>query len=78
MLKEIGKEWEGFTADHLSPSQLNKNPDQWYYDYKVLTAAQRKALKPNMKMIFGGFAGQAFQDMIVYNLTLDEVMKGKK
>ena len=78
MLKEIGKEWETFTADHLSPSQLNKNIDQWYYDYKVLTAAQRKALKPNMKMIFGGFAGQAFQDMIVYNLTLDEVIKGKK
>ena len=78
MLKEIGKEWETFTADHLSPSQLNKNIDQWYYDYKVLTAVQRKALKPNMKMIFGGFAGQAFQDMIVYNLTLDEVMKGKK
>jgi hypothetical protein len=38
MLKEIGKEWETFTADHLSPSQLNKNIDQWFYDYKVLTA----------------------------------------
>jgi len=78
MLKEIGKEWETFTADHLSPSQLSKSIDQWFNDYCVLTAAQRKALKPNMKMIFGGFAGQAFQDMIVYNLTLDEVMKGKK
>ena len=78
MLKEIGKEWETFTADHLSPSQLSKAIDQWFNDYCVLTAAQRKALKPNMKMIFGGLAGQAFQDMIVYNLTLDEVMKGKK
>jgi hypothetical protein len=78
MLKEIGKEWETFTADHLSPSQLNKNIDQWFYDYKVLTAAQRKALKPNMKMIFGGLAGQYLQLMITYNLTLDEVMKGKK
>ena len=78
MLKQIGKEWETFTADHLSPSQLSKSIDQWFNDYCVLTAAQRKALKPNMKMIFGGLAGQAFQDMIVYNLTLDEVMKGKK
>jgi hypothetical protein len=44
MLIKIGKEWltkeEGgcFTATHLSPSQLNKIPDQWFYDYCVLTA----------------------------------------
>jgi hypothetical protein len=31
-----------------------------------------------MKMIFGGLAGQAMQDMIVHNLTLEQVMKGKK
>ena len=29
-------------------------------------------------MIFGGFVGQALQDIIVYNLTIDEVMEGKK
>ena len=52
MLKKIGKEWtrkeEGgmFTADHLSPTQLNKNIDQWFYDYCKLTAAERKKLKP--------------------------------
>ena len=28
-------------------------------------------------MIFGGLAGQAMQDMITENLTLNEVMKGK-
>jgi hypothetical protein len=83
-MKTIGKEWtkkeEGgmFTADHLSPSQLNKNVDQWFNDYCVLTAEQRKKLSPNPKMIFGGFVGQALQDMIVYNLTIDEVMEGKK
>ena len=44
-----------FTADHLSPTQLNKNIDQWFYDYCKLTAAERKKLKPNLKMIFGGF-----------------------
>jgi hypothetical protein len=83
-MKTIGKEFlkkeEGgmFTADHLSPSQLNKNIDQWFYDYCVLTAAQRKNIKPNMKMIFGGLAGQAMQDIITENLTLEEVMKGKK
>jgi len=83
-MKTIGKEWqkkeEGgcFTADHLSPSQLNKNIDQWFNDYCVLTAAERKALKPNMKMIFGGIAGQAFQDMITEDLTLTEVMEGKE
>lgn len=83
-MKVIGTEWkkkeEGgiFTTDHLSPSQLNKNIDQWFNDYCVLTAAQRKALLSNLKMDFGGLAGQAMQDMIVYNLTLDEVMKGKK
>ena len=83
-MKVIGTEWKKkeengmFTADHLSPSQLNKNIDQWFNDYCVLTAAQRKALLSNLKMDFGGLAGQAMQDMIVYNLTLNEVMKGKK
>jgi len=84
MLKKIGKEWtrkeEGgmFTADHLSPSQLNKNIDQWFFDYCKLTAAERKKLKPNLKMIFGGLAGQGMQDMITENITLEELMKGKK
>jgi len=83
-MKTIGKEWtkkqEGgmFTADHLSPSQLNKNIDQWFNDYCVLTANQRKALMSNLKMDFGGYVGQALQDIIVYDLTIDEVMKGKK
>ena len=50
MLKQIGKEFkkkeEGgmYTADHFSPSQLNKNLDQWFYDYCVLTEKQRKKL----------------------------------
>jgi len=83
-MKTIGKEWtkkqEGgmFTADHLSPSQLNKNIDQWFNDYCVLTAAQRKALPSNLKMEFGGLVGQYLQLMITHNLTIDEVMKGKK
>lgn len=83
-MKVIGSEWkkkeEGgmFTADHLSPSQLNMNLDQWHYNYNVLTAAERKKLPPNLKMIFGGLAGQAMQDMIQYDLTLEEVMQGKK
>jgi hypothetical protein len=67
-----------FTADHLSPSQLNLNIDQWHYNYNVLTAAERKALIANLKMEFGGMAGQAMQDMIQYDLTLEEVMQGKK
>jgi hypothetical protein len=29
-------------------------------------------------MIFGGLAGQAMQDMIQYDLTVEEVLKGKK
>ncbi len=84
MLKKIGKEWtkkeDGgmFTADHLSPSQISKNLDQWFNDYCILTAVERKKLKPNLKMIFGGLAGQAMQDMITENLTLEQVMKGKK
>ena len=51
MLKKIGKEWtrkeEGgmFTADHLSPSQISKNLDQWFYDYCKLTAVERKKIK---------------------------------
>ena len=83
-MKTIGKEWtkkeEGgmFTADHLSPSQLSKSIDQWFNDYCVLTAEQRKSMPSNLKMDFGGYVGQALQDMIVYNLTVDEVMKGKK
>ena len=83
-MKVIGQEWkkkeEGgmFTADHLSPSQLNMNTDQWHYNYNVLTAAQRKKLPANLKMIFGGWAGQAMQDMIQYDLTVEEVLKGKK
>jgi len=85
MLKQIGKEWrkkgsEGgtFTADHLSPSQLNMNIDQWHYNYNVLTAAERKKLPANLKMIFGGLVGQALQDLITEKLTIEEVMKGKK
>ena len=84
MLKTIGKEWtkkeEGgtFTADHLSPSQLNKSLDLWFNDYVVLTAKERKALLGNLNMDIGGIVGQAVQDMIVHNLALEEVMKGKK
>jgi hypothetical protein len=50
MLKTIGEEWtkkeDGgcFTADHMSPSQLNKSLDLWFNDYVVLTAEQRKSL----------------------------------
>ena len=84
MLKQIGKEWkkkeEGgtFTADHLSPSQLNMNIDQWHYNYNVLTAAERKKLPANLKMVFGGIIGTGLQDMIVHNLSVEEVIKGKK
>jgi len=84
MLKTIGKEWnlkeDGgcFTATHLSPSQLNKSLDMWFNDYVVLTAAERKALLGNLNMDIGAIVGQAVQDLIVHNLTLEEVMKGKK
>jgi hypothetical protein len=84
MLKTIGKEWNKkeengcFTADHLSPSQLNKSLDLWFNDYVILTAKERKALLGNLNMDIGGIVGQAVQDMIVHNLTLEEVMKGKK
>jgi hypothetical protein len=84
MLKTIGEEWKRkeqggcFTADHLSPSQLNKNMDHWYNDYVVLTAEQRKSLFGNLNMDIGAIVGQAVQDVIVYKLTLEEVMKGKK
>ena len=70
-MKTIGKEWtkkeEGgmFTADHLSPSQLNKNIDQWFNDYVVLTAEQRKSMLGNLNMSIGGIVGQAVQDIIV-------------
>jgi len=83
MLKTIGKEWtkkeEGgcFTADHMSPSQLNKSLDLWFNDYVVLTAEQRKSLFGNLNMDIGAIVGQAVQDVIVHNLTLEEVMKGK-
>jgi len=61
MLIKIGKEWltkeEGgcFTATHLSPSQLNKPTDQWFNDYCVLTAAERKQLPANSRMICGAY-----------------------
>ena len=84
MLKTIGEEWKRkehggcFTADHMSPSQLNKSLDLWFNDYVVLTAEQRKSLFTNLNMDIGGIVGQAVQDMVVHNLTLEEVMKGKK
>jgi hypothetical protein len=62
----------------MSPSQLNKSLDLWFNDYVVLTAEQRKSLFTNLNMDIGGIVGQAVQDMIVHNLTLEEVMKGKK
>jgi len=62
----------------MSPSQLNKSLDLWFNDYVVLTAQQRKSLPGNLNMDIGGIVGQSVQDMIVYNLTLEEVMKGKK
>ncbi len=83
-MKTIGKEWsrkqEGgaFTADHLSPSQLNKSLDIWFNDYVILTAEQRKSMLGNLNMDIGGIVGQAVQDIIVHKLTLEEVMKGKK
>ena len=84
MLKQIGEEWKtreeggSFSATHLSPSQLNLNIDQWHYNYNVLTAAERKKLPANLKMICGGLVGQALQDMITNKLTVSEVIKGKK
>jgi hypothetical protein len=54
-MKTIGKEWtkkeEGgtFTADHLSPSQLNKSLDIWFNDYIILTAKQRKSTSLKFK-----------------------------
>jgi hypothetical protein len=84
MLKTIGEEWKRkeqggcFTADHMSPSQLSKSMDLWFNDYVVLTAEQRKSLFGNLNMNIGATVGQAVQDMIVYKLTLEEVMKGKK
>ena len=84
MLIKIGKQWKHrkvggcFTADHLSPSQLTKSPDQWFYDYCVLDEKDRKKRPPNMRMIFGGIVGRAIQDMIVHKLSISEVMKGKK
>ena len=54
------------------------NIDQWHYNYNVLTAAERKKLPANLKMIFGGLVGQALQNLITEKLTIDEVMKGKK
>ena len=83
-MKTIGKEWtkkeQGvtFTADHLSPSQLNKSLDMWFNDYVVLTAEQRKSLFGNLNMDIGAIVGQAVQDLIVHKLTFEEVMKGKK
>jgi len=62
----------------MSPSQLNKSLDLWFNDYVILTASERKALLGNLNMDIGGIVGQAVQDMIVHNLTLEEVMKGKK
>ena len=62
----------------MSPSQLNKSLDLWFNDYVILTAKERKALLGNLNMDIGGIVGQAVQDMIVHNLTLVEVMKGKK
>ena len=84
MLIKIGKQWKHrknggcFTADHLSPSQLTKSPDQWFYDYCVLDEKDRKKRPPNMRMIFGGIIGRALQDIIVHKLSIKEVMKGKK
>ena len=83
-MKTIGKEWtrkeEGgtFTADHLSPSQLNKSLDLWFNDYVILTAKERKDLLGNLNMDIGAIVGQAVQDIIVHKLTFEEVMKGKK
>ena len=48
------------------------------YHKRQIMELERKKLKPNMKMIFGGLVGQAMQDMIVHNLTLEQVLKGKK
>ena len=83
-MKTIGKEWtrkeEGgtFTADHLSPSQLNKSLDIWFNDYVILTAKERKDLLGNLNMDIGSIVGIAAQLMITEKLTLEEVMKGKK
>lgn len=82
-MKTIGKEWnrkeEGgaFTADHLSPSQLNKSLDIWFNDYVILTAEQRKSMLGNLNMDIGSIVGIAAQQMITEKLTLEEVMKGK-
>ena len=83
MLIKIGKMWkhrkEGgcFSADHLSPSQLTKSTDKWFYNFCVLDEKDRKKQPPNMKIIFGGIVGRALQDIIVHKLTINEIMKGK-
>ena len=63
--------------DHTSPSQFNNPLDVWVAKYVLLTPIERKKLPPSMSMEFGGFVGQAVQDMKTKNLTLEEVYSGK-
>jgi hypothetical protein len=46
--------------------------------YCVWDAAKRKKIPPSISMLFGGFVGKALQDMNEFNLTVAEVINGKK
>ena len=62
--------------DHTSPSQFNNPLDIWVAKYIMLTPKERKMLPPSMSMEFGGFVGQAVQDMKTKNLSLEKVYIG--
>tara|TARA_R110000824_G_scaffold343894_1_gene530581 strand:- start:425 stop:667 length:243 start_codon:yes stop_codon:yes gene_type:complete len=62
--------------DHTSPSQFNNPLDVWVAKYVMLSSQERRKLPPSVSMEFGGFVGQAVQDMKSENLTLEKVYNG--
>ena len=62
--------------DHTSPSQFNNPLDVLVAKYVLLSPIERKKLPPSVSMEFGGFVGQAVQDMKSENLTLEKVYNG--
>ena len=81
-LMKIGAEWDSkkgcFSANHLSASQINLPLSVWLMKYCVWDAAKRKKIPPSVSMLFGGFVGTALQNMNEFNLTVAEVINGKK
>ena len=75
MFKKIGKCWLNVGLDHLSPTQINKSLDGWFYEYVYRDQEWRRSRKPNAKMIAGNAAQYGWDRFFLKNIPQEQAIE---